>query len=938
MEINDSDQPQEDFAELRQQAEEVLSSKSQAELEASLPLDAQKLITELQVHQIELQMQNDELRKAQVQLAAEREKYADLYNFAPVAYFTVDDRDLILDINQAGAELLGHERKYLINHPITSYLTPESLQTFVEHRQMALKTGTTQSSELMVRPRRKAPIYVHVHTVALRPNPESPQLWRSVLTDITERKRGENILQAHLRITEFAAKNSLSDLLQNTLDEFCALTDSPIGFFHFVEPDQKTLALQAWSTRTLAEMCTAEGRGSHYDIDQAGVWVDCVREMRPVIHNDYASLPHRKGLPDGHAPVIREMVFPIIRNQKIVAIVGVGNKPQEYTQDDVNFASRLADLIWDIVERKRAEKALQESETRYRRLVENSPDVVYTFSNKHGGIYYSPRAEQVLGHPVEYLYAHPFTWNESIHPEDRNRISGITNNLESGKPFDIEYRIQDADGNWRWLRDRSIGQHIEKDELVIEGLATDVTERKLADEIIKKSERRFRSLIENSTDGLTLLDRSGAIIYEGPSVFRLTGYEVGERAGRSAINTIYPEDVPVAQAALARVMAARHNQETAIFRLVRKDGSVWWTEATATNLLDEPDVRAVVINYHDITERKQSQERIQQAHDFYLKMLRDAPALIWRAGLDAKCNWFNQTWLDFTGRSLKQELGDGWTEGIHPDDFQACVQTHLTCFAVRQPFEMEYRLKHHSGEYRWILDIGRPLLNLDNSFGGYIGYCFDVTERKLAENKLHQANADLKAHLEEIEMLEEQLREQAIRDYLTGLFNRGYLQETLNREIARVNREKQPVGIIIMDVDYFKRVNDSYGHAAGDSILNALGNLIKANIRLGDVPCRYGGEEFVIVLPGASLEITQERAVFIHQKIGEMRVPHESQDLRITVSMGVAAFPLHGQTGDDVLIRADRALYQAKQNGRNQVATYRAGITESLRLPKGMPD
>ena len=118
---------------------------------------------------------------------------------------------------------------------------------------------------------------------------------------------------------------------------------------------------------------------------------------------------------------------------------------------------------------------------------------------------------------------------------------------------------------------------------------------------------------------------------------------------------------------------------------------------------------------------------------FYLTILNDAPALIWRAGRDAKCDWFNRTWLSFTGRSLEQELGNGWAEGVHRDDFDACLQTYLDSFAARRFFQMEYRLRHHSGEFRWICDIGCPFKESDGAFGGYIGYCFDVTQRRRDE-------------------------------------------------------------------------------------------------------------------------------------------------------------------------------------------------------------
>jgi PAS domain S-box-containing protein len=188
------------------------------------------------------------------------------------------------------------------------------------------------------------------------PQTDKTSLLGGFTLDITEHKRVQELLQLRLRLTEFAATHSLGQLLQKTLDEIGALTDSPIGFYHFVEADQRTLSLQAWSTRTLAEFCTALGDGLHYAIDQAGVWTDCVRERRPVIHNDYASLPHRKGLPDGHAQVTRELVVPILRGDRIVAILGVGNKPQNYTDQDVELVSYVADLAWEITERKRTEE------------------------------------------------------------------------------------------------------------------------------------------------------------------------------------------------------------------------------------------------------------------------------------------------------------------------------------------------------------------------------------------------------------------------------------------------------------------------------------------------------------------------------------------------------------------------------------------------------
>jgi hypothetical protein len=155
--------------------------------------------------------------------------------------------------------------------------------------------------------------------------------YRPLLKHIAERERAESIMQVRLRLVQFALTHTVDELLQTTLDELETLTGSTIGFFHFLEADQNTLWLQSWSTNTLQNMCGAEGKGSHYSVDQAGIWADSIRQRRPIIHNDYESLPNRKGTPEGHASVIRELTVPILRNNLVVAIFGVGNKPTDFT-------------------------------------------------------------------------------------------------------------------------------------------------------------------------------------------------------------------------------------------------------------------------------------------------------------------------------------------------------------------------------------------------------------------------------------------------------------------------------------------------------------------------------------------------------------------------------------------------------------------------------
>jgi diguanylate cyclase (GGDEF)-like protein len=176
-------------------------------------------------------------------------------------------------------------------------------------------------------------------------------------------------------------------------------------------------------------------------------------------------------------------------------------------------------------------------------------------------------------------------------------------------------------------------------------------------------------------------------------------------------------------------------------------------------------------------------------------------------------------------------------------------------------------------------------------------------------------------------LLREQLHQQAVRDPLTGLYNRRMLDEALNREIRRASRAGRTFGIILFDVDHFKRFNDTYGHPAGDTLLAALGDLLRMLFRAEDILCRYGGEEFLIILPEASLPDALARAEDLRREASRMQVRHQNQDLpTVTISLGVAAFPVHGTSGHALVQRADAALYQAKMDGRNQVVVSPTGL------------
>ncbi len=200
--------------------------------------------------------------------------------------------------------------------------------------------------------------YIWVESVGkfLRDDAGNPREVLLNTRDITDRKQAEDILKSRLNIAVYASKYPLEDVLQKTVDEICHISGSEVGYCHFVEDHEQTISLKAWSTQTLELYCHVEDhRPKRYPVEQGGVWVDCIKIRQPVIHNDYEGLPHRKGFPQGHPVIKRQLVVPIMKKGQVVAVLGVGNKPEDYTDSDVQLVSFFADLAWEVVEQKQAE-------------------------------------------------------------------------------------------------------------------------------------------------------------------------------------------------------------------------------------------------------------------------------------------------------------------------------------------------------------------------------------------------------------------------------------------------------------------------------------------------------------------------------------------------------------------------------------------------------
>jgi len=385
-------------------------------------------------------------KRAEDALQKERDQAKKYLDIAGVMMVALSAEGNIAMINRKGCQILGYREEEIIGQNWFDICLPSEISKEATGGFEKLMAGEVASVEYYENPilrKDGEQRIVAFHHTALYD--QLPQITGILFSgeDVTDRKVSDALIRVRLNLLEFAVSRSLEDLIQKTLDEVGLLTSSPIGFYHFMSEDEKTLSLQAWSTRTVKEFCQAEGKGRHYPVDEAGVWVDAVRERRPVIHNDYSTLPHRKGMPEGHAAVIRELVVPIMRSDRIVAVLGIGNKPTLYTEKDVEVVSYLADVAWEITERRRTEEALKERDKQYRTLFEESMDGVYsllrdgeiTDANPSFCELFGYSRKEMIGKDVRELY---------VDPADRPAFQKKIEKKGFVKDYEVKWRKRDG--------------------------------------------------------------------------------------------------------------------------------------------------------------------------------------------------------------------------------------------------------------------------------------------------------------------------------------------------------------------------------------------------------------------------------------------------------------------------------------------------------------
>ena len=468
-------------------------------------------------------------------------------------------------------------------------------------------------------------------------------------------------------------------------------------------------------------------------------------------------------------------------------------------------------------------------------------------------------------------------------------------------------------------------------------------------------ERTIGLILENTSDLIAMLDTRGMRLYNNSSYHALFGYR--DLTGTDSFSEIHPDDRERVREIFDQTVSTGVGQRTR-YRFVLTDGSIRHIESQGNVVRDKAGkVAQVVVISRDITERIQSEQALHESNKQLQATVRELEqrgkenAILGNLGdmlqMCKSVQESNGVLTQFIDRLFPNTSGNFYRLNFANNLLEAVVtwgETGLSgdpvigkddCWALRrgqlhvvEDARSKLSCQHLVGQPRGpyfcapIVAQGDLLGMLHVQFGEEeLDQSAAIRQSRLVSGRawaltvtehLSLALANLK--------LRETLRTQAVRDSLTGLFNRRYMEQVLEREVLRASRNHRTVGLVMLDLDHFKRFNDTYGHEAGDMLLRVVGDFLIASVRAEDIACRYGGEEFVVMLPEATLSMTRNRAEQLWKGVQHLGVNVRGELLRtVTASVGVAAFPEHGESVADLLRAADMALYAAKRQGRDRV-------------------
>jgi diguanylate cyclase (GGDEF)-like protein/PAS domain S-box-containing protein len=455
---------------------------------------------------------------------------------------------------------------------------------------------------------------------------------------------------------------------------------------------------------------------------------------------------------------------------------------------------------------------------------------------------------------------------------------------------------------------------------LMQKMQTELVARRQAEEELQESQSQFRAMFEQMAVGVAQTHTpTGKFVRINQRYCDIVGYtrEEMEAIGFEAIT--HPQDLRVDLKNLQRLKSGAIRDYSMEKRYIHKNGSIIWVELTVSPMWPagaKPDYHIVIVQ--DITARKLAEEK-SHLQTTALETAANAIAITDR---DGALQWVNQAWVNLTGYSREEAIGKSTRivkSGKHDAAF---YKTMWDTILSGETWQGEVINKRKDGSLYFEEETITPVLDAGGNVANFIAIKLDVTERKQKEEELQRAKERLEIMNHELQLAFEHEQRLAHIDGLTGINNRRYLFELADHEFDIARRYQQPLSVIMFDLDHFKDVNDSFGHIMGDKVLRTVIQTAEMQLRDVDLIGRYGGEEFVIVMPMTKAQQAHLLAERIRSNVAALRVDTGADPVAVTLSIGIAEFMPQDESVEAIIRRADEALYMAKQAGRNRTEIF----------------
>jgi PAS domain S-box-containing protein len=387
--------------------------------------------------------------------------------------------------------------------------------------------------------------------------------------------------------------------------------------------------------------------------------------------------------------------------------------------------------------------------------------LIVVFDRRGRIVHFNRACQELTGYSEDEVKG-KLAWEFLLVPKEIPGIKTAFKKLLAGTPARHQNYWLTRDGNRRLISWSNRPARTDNRVEYVVGTGIDITERREAEVQARDQEATVHALLESTAQAIVASDSQGRIVLVNTAAEAMFGYSRQEMTGHT-VESLIPERLRERHAShwtnnFARPQTRRKSAGLDLTGR-RKDGSEFPMEVSLSRIATGDGVLGVSF-ISDLTERRKAEDAVRESEERFRILADTAPVMIWMSGTNKLCTWFNDQWLKFVGRSMAQEIGNGWTENVHPEEFDRCLQTYVTSFDARKPFSMEYRLRRHDGQWRWILDNGVPRYNADGNFAGYIGSCIDVTsvrllekQRGVAERKLLETRGSLEESEATVRML-----------------------------------------------------------------------------------------------------------------------------------------------------------------------------------------